>query len=100
MVGAMFAGGRKAKAAVERKRGIEIFHMDGHRLAGAGGLIEQVGKNRGSKSAAAVFGKKCDIDNAMLGCPACEIEPADRYSGMLDDEEIGPRIVLLIMRML
>jgi len=100
MVRPLFADREEAEAAIERKRGIEFFHVDGHRLAGAGGFIEQVGKKRCSKSSPAMLGKERDVDNAMLGLPAREIEPANRCSGMLDDKEIGARIVLLIMRML
>src|SRR5215213_1896630 len=74
--------------------------MDRHRLAGARGLIEQVGEKRISEPSAAMRGQQRNVDDAVLGSPARQIQPADRYSSALDDEEVGALIVLLVMAVL
>ncbi len=51
--------------------------MDRHRLADGGSLIHQVAQQRLAKSLAAMFGQEGDVDDAMLGRPALDIEAAD-----------------------
>jgi hypothetical protein len=74
--------------------------VDGHGLAGARGLVEQIGKKRTSETSAAMLGDESNVDDAVLGRPAREIEPTNRCSGLLDDEELRARIMLLIVRVL
>ncbi|WP_246785160.1 hypothetical protein [Bradyrhizobium sp. S69] len=50
--------------------------------------------------AAPMLGQQRDIDHAVLGIAAIEIEPSDRFAGAQHDEPRGVRIVALIFGVL
>src|SRR4051812_27481763 len=86
IVDALILDLHEAETMVETHRRVEFFHIDGHRLAGAPGLVEQVAEQRRAQSAAAMLWQERYVHDVVLALPAMEIETAGRRTAALDQQ--------------
>lgn len=68
---------------------VGLVHGESDWLAGAMGLIDQVGDDRRSDPGAARFRMKDDIDEVKMLAGLVEIEPSDPSPALLDDQPLA-----------
>lgn len=76
--------------------GIQFVDVDRHGFAGVGCFVQQVAQQSFANTLAATLRQQRDVDDAMLGRPAFDIEAADVADLERDDQPVGVGIMRLM----
>src|ERR1700759_1092515 len=87
------------KPPIKPHRRIVFLDMNRDVFTGGGGFLHEVAQQRFAKSPAAMLRQEGDVDDAVLGRPALDVETSDILTGVARHQPVSFRIIFLVMRM-